>query len=243
MKKFWLSALVAVLMFIGLSQASVTYAAASTSTIITTGSPYLKSAPYTQQGKTYGVVPKGTKLDVLEKTNQYYVKVKYKSQTGYISTKYIQYQDKEASPSNPNAKPENWEKVADRIIANAKKLQSKVKYQYGKYDEKNFIFDCSSFTAYLYKQEGINMKWGARAQFQGATEISKSQLRKGDLVFISTNKTAGYKDKVQKIGHVGIYIGDNKIIHNLSPEKDVTISDLNSTWYKNHYVTAARIIK
>lgn len=259
MKKFFTATLVALLMLTGISQASVAHAATTSNKIVTTGSPYLKSVPYSNKGETYGTVPKGTKLDVLEKTNKYYVKVNYKNKTGYISTKYIQYLNESTNPTptpKPDPKPtpqpekpttpaqkEDWEKVADRIIANAKSMMGKAQYQYGKRDPANLIFDCSSFTQYLYKQEGINMKWGARAQFQGATEIPKSQLRKGDLVFTSTTKTAGYTDKVKKIGHVGIYMGDGKMINALNPEKDVTISDLNSSWFKKHYVTAARVIK
>lgn len=256
MKKLIIASLLALSMFAGtFAGAAVSQAATTNGKVETTAWPYLKSVPYTKQGKTYGSVPKGTVLDVLEKTNKYYIKVKYNGQTGYISTKYIKYikgnsnpqpapSTKPTQPSKPSAGKANWEVVADKIIANAKKLQGKVKYKYGKYDVNNLLFDCSSFTAYLYKQQGISLKWGARSQFQGGKEISKSQLRKGDLVFISTGTTAAkYTDKLHKIGHVGIYIGDNKIIHNLNQKSNVTISDLNSTWYKNHYVTAARVIQ
>ncbi len=42
--------------------------------------------------------------------------------------------------------------------------------------------------------------------------------------------------------HVGLYIGDNKIIHMANPELDVTISDLDSTsYYRNNYVKAKRV--
>lgn len=258
MKKLIIASLLAFCMFAGtFAGATLSQAATTNGQIQTTAWPYLKSVPYSNQGKIYGSVPKGTKLDVLEKTNKYYIKVNYKGKTGYISTKYIKYLSsgstpqpapseptKPTQPSKPSTGTANWEVVADKIIANAKKLQGKVQYKYGKYDVNNLLFDCSSFTAYLYKQQGIKLKWGARAQFQQGKEISKSQLRKGDLVFISTSATdKKYTDKLHKIGHVGIYIGNNKIIHNVNEKSDVTISDLNSSWYKKHYVTAARVIQ
>jgi len=262
MKKALLASTIAFFLFAGVS-----HAATANGTIETTAYPYLKSEPYTQQGKTYGSVPKGTKLEVLEKTNKYYIKVKYNGQVGYISTKYIKYIEGGGSqpapaptpthptpkptpkptptpsvPTNPPAQKDNWEVVADRIIAQAKSLQGKVQYAYGKYDVNNLLFDCSSFTAYLYKQQGINLKWGARAQFLNGQEISKSQLRKGDLVFTSTSATTKYTD-YKKIGHVGIYIGNGQMIHNVNTTSDVKISSITSGWYKDHYVAAARVIK
>ncbi len=220
---------------------------ASASTVVTTGYPYLKELPYSGKGDTYGDVPKGTELEVLENTNKYYIKVNYKGQTGYISTKYVDNINP-SSTTTDNTTTANstnkadWEQKADRIIAEAKSLMGKVQYQYGKNDPKNLVFDCSSFTKYLYAKQGISLRWGARSQYKAGTPISKSQLRKGDLVFISTPKTSKMSG-INEIGHVGIYMGDNKIIHNLSPKYDVIISDLNSSWYKSHYVTAARFIK
>ncbi|MGW9128352.1 C40 family peptidase [Paenibacillus chitinolyticus] len=226
----------------------------TSSTIITTGSPYLKQLPYTSQGKIYGSVPKGTKLTVLENTNKYFVKVKYNGQTGYISTLFIKVTGGGTStapaPAPTPSKPETsgsssatWSKQADSILSFAKSLEGKVQYGYAKNDTKNLIFDCSSFTKYVFNKEGIHLPWGARAQYKLGTPVSKSELRKGDLVFFSTTATAKNQDTVNKIGHVGIYIGNNKFIHNVNTKDDVVIGDLNNTWQKNHYVASARILK
>ncbi|MGE6228763.1 C40 family peptidase [Paenibacillus chitinolyticus] len=237
---------------------AATAPAITSSTIITTGSPYLKQLPYTNQGKIYGSVPKDTKLTVLENTNKYFVKVNYNGQTGYISTLFIKAAGGGTStapapapaptpaPSKPGTSGSSsaaWSKQADSILSFAKSLQGKVQYVYAKNDTKNLIFDCSSFTKYVFNKEGVHLPWGARAQYKLGTPVSKSELRKGDLVFFSTTATAGNKDTVNKIGHVGIYIGNNKFIHNVNPKDDVVIGDLNNTWQKNHYVASARILK
>ncbi|WP_084134814.1 C40 family peptidase [Paenibacillus harenae] len=214
---------------------------ASASSVVTTGYPYLKELPYSGQGDIYGDVPKGTKLEVLENTNKYYIKVRYDGQTGYISTKYVDNVPSGTTPAD-NTSNAGWEKKADRIIADAKRLIGKVEYKYGENDPRNLEFDCSSFTKYLFAKQGISLRWGARIQYKMGTPISKSQLRKGDLVFLSTSKTAKLSG-VNEIGHVAIYMGNNKIIHALNPKSDVTISDLNSSWWKNHYVASARVIK
>ncbi|WP_276351430.1 C40 family peptidase [Cohnella caldifontis] len=130
---------------------------------------------------------------------------------------------------------------AQHIIANAERLQGKVQYHWGVYDTSKMWFDCSSFTKYLYKKEGINLRWGARKQYVDGIKISKSQLRAGDLVFFSVPSTANRTTKYDRIQHVGIYIGNGKFIHNLSPKYDVTISNLNVGYWKNHYVAAARV--
>lgn len=209
--------------------------------VVTTAWPYLKDTPYYGQGHLLGTVPKGTTLTVLEKTNRYYIKVNYNGRAGYISTLFIKYL---GSTTTPTARPKAaWEAKADRIIAEARRLMGRVQYQYGKRDPAHLIFDCSSFTQYLYKKEGIRLLWGARAQYKGGLPVAKSSLRKGDLVFLSTSGTAGNRDTVHRIGHVGIYIGGGRFIHNLNPKSDVTISDLTRGWWYRHYVAGARVIR
>lgn len=130
---------------------------------------------------------------------------------------------------------------AQHIIANAERLQGKVQYHWGVMDPSKMWFDCSSFTKYLFKQEGINLRWGARKQYVDGIKISKNQLRPGDLVFFSVPSTVNAKTAYDKIEHVGIYIGNGKFIHNLNPKSDVTISNLNVGYWKNHYIAAARV--
>ncbi len=126
---------------------------------------------------------------------------------------------------------------ADKLIAFAESLQGKVQYGWGKRitsDPNKMILDCSSFTQYVYKQAlGVKMGWGANRQYNAFKHIAKADLRKGDLVFFSVSNPS-------KIGHVGIYIGGGKFIHNLNPKNDVVISDLSKGYWKKHYIDAAR---
>jgi cell wall-associated NlpC family hydrolase len=62
-------------------------------------------------------------------------------------------------------------------------------------------FDCSGLTMMAWKQAGINLPHNAAQQYQRTAHISRSQLQPGDLVYYN-----GF-------GHVGIYIGNNQIIH------------------------------
>ncbi len=131
---------------------------------------------------------------------------------------------------------------AQNIITHAGQIKNRVQYHFGVNNPSKMWFDCSSFTKYLFSREGIQLRWGARLQYADGIKISKSQLRPGDLVFFSTPATVNNKTKYGKIEHVGIYIGNGKFIHNVSPKYDVLISNINKGWWKNHYIAAARVI-
>ncbi|MCZ8518170.1 MULTISPECIES: C40 family peptidase [Paenibacillus] len=120
-----------------------------------------------------------------------------------------------------------------RIVATAKSYIGDVEYKFNTRDVPRLIFDCSSFTQFIFKKRGIDIPWGSRAQAKLGTYVSKSNLRAGDLVFFSVG-TPG------RIDHVGIYVGSGKFISNTT-SADVVITDLNSGYWKNRYITARRM--
>ena len=95
-------------------------------------------------------------------------------------------------------------------------------------------FDCSGFVQYVLKQNGITLPRTTSEQVKAGTAISKSDLQPGDLVFLQNTYKAG-------VSHVGIYIGDGKMIH-ASSSKGVTISDLSTSYYTKHYHSSRRIL-
>lgn len=124
---------------------------------------------------------------------------------------------------------------ADAIIAKAKSLQGKVKYVFGVNNPSRLYFDCSSFTKYVFGQYGVSLKWGTKYQKSQGTYVSKSNLRKGDLVFFNNGKS-------KTISHVGIYIGNGQFIHNTigSSFNGVRINKLSD--YSHRYSTARRVL-
>ncbi|CNE01080.1 NLP/P60 protein [Mycobacterium tuberculosis] len=63
-------------------------------------------------------------------------------------------------------------------------------------------FDCSGLTMWAYRQVGINLPHYTGSQWNAGTHVSRSQLQPGDLVFF-------YSD----LHHMGMYIGNGKMIH------------------------------
>ncbi|NIK76833.1 hypothetical protein FHS15_001958 [Paenibacillus castaneae] len=124
--------------------------------------------------------------------------------------------------------------VSDNIIATGKQFLG-VPYQFGAQGGRTNVFDCSSFTQYVFKQNGINLPRSSRQQANVGTIVSKDQLQAGDLIFSDTNR-----DGI--INHVSIYMGGGKLLHTYRVGIGVTISDFaGSTWDKT-FVTARRVI-
>jgi peptidoglycan DL-endopeptidase CwlO len=76
-------------------------------------------------------------------------------------------------------------------------------------------FDCSGLVSWAFKNAGVSLPRTSRAQSQVGTPVSRGELRPGDLVFF-------YKP----VSHVGIYIGDGKIVHASNRRGPVKISDI-----------------
>lgn len=127
------------------------------------------------------------------------------------------------------------------ITDTAKICLNKVKYVFGANQINNDgsgIADCSAYTQWVFKQNGINIGRNTQAQLNYGTNVDKSDLQPGDLVFFKDTYASNYKDGVS---HVGIYLGNNNFIHCSSGAGKVVISKLNSAYYQSHYLTSKRI--
>ncbi len=78
--------------------------------------------------------------------------------------------------------------------------------------------DCSSFVQHTFRDLGVDLPRVARQQATEGTEVpSLAQAKPGDLIV-----TRGG-------GHIGIYLGDNKMIHAPRPGESVSIRKLFET--------------
>lgn len=189
-----------------------------------------RSSPKVDNNKI-GYINKGSVVEVLEETNAYWVKVRHNGKVGYVSAKYISIS---GGASAPSSGVEQGSK-ADQIINFAKSLRGKVTYEFGVRNTSRLIFDCSSFTQYVFEKYGVDMKWGTRYQKDMGRAVSKSNLQKGDLVFFGTSSRS-------TINHVGIYIGGGEFIHNSPSANGITINSLNSGYWKDKYISARRVL-
>ena len=123
----------------------------------------------------------------------------------------------------------------EEIVAYAMKFLGKP-YVYGGSSPSGF--DCSGFTSYVYKHFGYTISRSSVAQASEGKKVAKKDLQPGDLVI--------YKNQsLTRVGHVGLYIGNNKMIHASEPGVGVIITDINakSHNYPKRFVMGRRIIK
>lgn len=93
-------------------------------------------------------------------------------------------------------------------------------------------FDCSGFTTYVYGHFGITLNRVACDQARNGVAVDISALQPGDLLCFYSS--ADY------IGHVGIYIGNNRFIHSSTYTTGVIISELGG-YYNTRGFIARRV--
>lgn len=132
----------------------------------------------------------------------------------------------------------------EQIIKHAQDALGKP-YKYGSsvlFDAPD-VFDCASLTAYAYSMGGIALPRISIDQYVFAKSISKESAQAGDLIFANTGNTVQhgiwYESKEflpgtkveQGVDHVGIYLGDNKVLHANSKTGNAVIEDLDDSEY------------
>ncbi|GGF89918.1 C40 family peptidase [Paenibacillus abyssi] len=124
---------------------------------------------------------------------------------------------------------------ANNIINSGKKYLG-VPYKFGAPSGITYAFDCSSFTQYIYKKNGIKLPRTSKAQATKGYKVLKGNLKKGDLVFFKVPSRTG-----NSIGHVGVYAGNNMMLHTFGAG-GVKFTSLDTPHWKKNYVTARRVI-
>jgi cell wall-associated NlpC family hydrolase len=100
-------------------------------------------------------------------------------------------------------------------------------------------FDCSSFTQYVFGKYGIKLNRLARDQAKQGISVSRKNLRVGDLLFF--NVPGRFKSS-NMVGHVGIYLGNQKMIDaDTRPKNGVQITDINKPYWKKVFLSAKRV--
>lgn len=101
------------------------------------------------------------------------------------------------------------------------------KYHYGGNDKSGV--DCSGMVSQIYlKVTNTKLPRNSAQQQKFCKLIDKNELIEGDLIFFATGRDRS------RVSHVGIYIGNNRMIH-ASSSRGVIISNLNEKYYTQHY--------
>ena len=94
-------------------------------------------------------------------------------------------------------------------------------------------FECSGLVQYSYSKAGVNLPRATQAQRREGQPVNASELRRGDLVF--------FDQEGKKSSHVGIYIGQGRVVHAPSTGGRVRTDGLDAAYWRAHFVEARRL--
>lgn len=187
-----------------------------------------------------GQMEDGTAVTVLDELRDYY-KVDCYDTVGYIAKSQIVHRD-DKYYVNCNAESEHTRRMTytdhAEVLALRHSLTALARKQLGsRYvlgGSRPGTFDCSGLTYYLYGKHSIGLHRTASQQLQDGIVVSREGVQVGDLIFFREPGT------ITAASHVGIYIGNNKIIHSASA--GVIVTDLDEGYYLRNYLCARRIV-
>lgn len=115
------------------------------------------------------------------------------------------------------------------------------RYVWGATGPKNF--DCSGFTSYVFRNQGIELPRTSRMQYTQGEKVDRSDLKAGDLMFFSSPRSGK-----GTVGHVGIVVSVDEdtnavtFIH-ASTKKGITYQKFpDGGYYSRNYIGAKRVI-
>lgn len=106
-------------------------------------------------------------------------------------------------------------------------------YCYGGHDRRGT--DCSGLVMEVYRAAaGKKLPRTTVEQNKGCKQIKRKELRAGDLVFFGNSKGKG------RVSHVGMYIGDDRMIH-ASSSRGVMVSRIDDKYFGPRFRGAGRV--
>jgi cell wall-associated NlpC family hydrolase len=127
--------------------------------------------------------------------------------------------------------------LSDRLLAKACHYLN-TPYKRGGSLQHGNATDCSGFVQYIYKSFDVKLPRSSSEQAQegkvAACTMDFAKLIPGDLLFFSLGR--------RRVGHVGIYLGEGKMIHAADSRHGVVVSDLRKPYYRGKFVVAKRIL-
>lgn len=93
--------------------------------------------------------------------------------------------------------------------------------------------DCSAFVQSVFRDVDVKLPRSAREQFRVGEKVERDQLQPGDLLFFRTY--------ARFPSHVGIYLGEGRMIHASSRSRRVVITSIDYPYYVKRFIGAKRI--
>jgi len=129
------------------------------------------------------------------------------------------------APPSPARQPINMAVVRDALSMKG------IPYRWGE-ETPQRGFDCSGLVQYVYGRHGISLPRTAYQMAMALPELDDNQRQPGDLVFFNTTG--------KPYSHVGIYIGNDHMVHASSSKGKVVVGPLDTPYWNKHYLGMRR---
>lgn len=194
-------------------------------------------------GAIIGCLEDGTQIKVLGTKSSFY-KIDCYEMKGYIAKSQVEKRedgnyyvkckaDSSESRKLPTVSSQQLLTLRAQLESEARKLLG-VPYLWGGTSRKGI--DCSGFTQYSYRKIGFELNRTAVSQLANGIVVAKADMRPGDLVFFKNTTDNG-----RIATHVGIYLGDGKMIHS-GASKGVVVVSLDQDYWQQHFLCARRVL-
>jgi len=188
-----------------------------------------------------GQMEDGTQVTVLDRKGEFY-KVDCHDMNGYIAMSQIAqaedgnyYIDCQEDSSETSVMA--YTDFADALtmrhsLLELAKQQLGKPYIYGSTGPRGF--DCSGLMQFLFGEHGTSLHRRASEQLQDGIVVAREGLQVGDLIFFREPWDPCVAS------HVGIYAGNNQIIH--AGSGGMEYADLDDEYFADYYLCARRIV-
>ncbi len=97
-------------------------------------------------------------------------------------------------------------------------------------------FDCSGLVQWVYRQAGVSLPRTAQQQYNWTQRISRDDLGPGDTVYFQI-----CCQPPDTVTHVGIYIGNGRMIHSPTPGQVVREESITTPYWQAHWAGGGRV--
>ena len=182
----------------------------------------------------------GDEVTIVAEEGDWYKITNSEVESGYVSKSLVTVSDVSSRGTQEvreeTVQPEETSSAKGDDVANFAKQYLGYSYVLGgKTPETGF--DCSGYTRYVFKNFGYSLGTVAADQNSLGTEVARIDLKVGDLILF-------YNEEKTKIGHTGIYLGNDEFIYAANPDRGVVIDNLSTnSYYSTRFITARRIVE